>query len=249
MSGVVPTRRPVLYERAGLDGLCPSPVCWRSRIALAVKGVEVERRPMRFADVDALAGATGSRTVPVLAIDDAMVVSSDAIAAHLDATAPAGPRLMADGDQAAGAELERELGSRIGPLVAADFLRRLLPEDRVYFKESREARFGRSFEELEKLRAGLELDLAFSIGRLEPQLEEHRYLGGDEIGWLDIVAYTYIAWIGFASPRSMPELVNPVRTWFERHDAEWRAYCLAPSIPDETPQDDDSQDPGAEPTP
>ncbi len=223
--------RPILYERAGAGGLCPSPVCWRTRIALALKGVKAERRPMRFADVDKLEEITGSRTVPVLSHRGAMIVNSDAIAAHLDGVTAGTPALMTESAAAAGANLERELGARIGPLVAADFLSRLQPEDRVYFKESREARYGRSFEELETLRAGLELDLAFTLGRLEPQLEEHRYLAGDEIGWVDVVTYTYIAWIAFASPRSMPELVNPVRTWFERHDAEWRPVIMEPSVP------------------
>lgn len=239
------TAKPILYERAGVDGLCPSPVCWRARIALALKGVEVERRAMRFADVEELAATTGSRTVPVLAVDGAMIVNSDAIAAHLDAVAPSGPQLMAGDAATVGADLERELGARIGPLVGADFQRRLLPEDRDYFKQSREARYGRSFEEFEALRGGLELDLAFSLGRLEPQLDEHRYLGGDEIAWSDIVAYSYIAWIAFASPRSMPELVNPVRTWFERLDADWRAICLEPTVPEEPVL----EEPAAEPAP
>jgi len=225
--------RHVLYERAGLDGLCPSPVCWRTRIALALKGVDAERRAMRFADVDRLAEITGSRTVPVLAVDGAMVVGSDAIAARLDAMVPDDMPLMRDDAATVGADLEREFSNRIGPLVSADFMRRLLPEDRDYYQQSREARFGKTFEELETLRPGLELDLAFSLGRIEPQLENHRYLGGDEIGWIDIMVYSYLAWIAFASPRSVPELVNPVRTWFERHDAEWRTICLEPSIPPE----------------
>lgn len=228
--------RPILYERAGVDGLCPSPFCWRSRITLAIKGVAAERRAMRFADVDRLAEITGSRTVPVLAVDGAMVVGSDAIATHLDATVRDAPRVMADGSAEAGAELERELGARIGPLIGADFQRRLLAEDRDYYRRSREARYGRSFDELEGVRPGLELDLAFSIGRLEPRLEEHRYLAGDEIGWVDIVAYTYLLSIAFGSPRSMPELVNPVRTWFERRDAEWRSICLEPSVPESGPE-------------
>lgn len=223
--------RPILYERAGVDGLCPSPVCWRARIVLALKGVDAGRRALRFADVELLAGETGSRTVPVLAMDGVVIATSDAIAAHLDAMLPSGPRLMGDEAAAAGADLEREFGARIGPLVCADFRRRLLPEDRDYYAESRQARYGRSFEQLEAIRSGLELDLAFSIGRLEPRLDESRNLAGEEPGWQDIVVYTYLLWTGFASPRSMPELVNPVRTWFERLDADWRTICLEPTVP------------------
>lgn len=225
------TGRPILYERAGVDGICPSPVCWRARIALAIKQVEAVRQPVRFVDVDRLAALTGSRTVPVLKAGGATVIDSDAIAAHLDAAVPDGPRLLDAATAAAGSDLDREFGARVGPLVCADFGRRLLPEDRTYYAESRRARYGRSIEELEALRAGLELDLAFSLGRLEPRLEESRNLAGEEPGWPDMVVYTYLLWVAFASPRSMPELVNPVRTWFERHDAAWRTICLEPTEP------------------
>lgn len=234
------TGRPILYERAGLDGLCPSPVCWRARIALAVKGVEATRRALRFVDVDRLAEVTGSRTVPVLSAEGGFIVNSDAIAARLDTLVPSGPQLMGDGAAAVGGDLEREFGSRIGPLVCADFRRRLLPEDRDYYAESRQARYGRSFAELEALRSGLELDLAFSIGRLEPRLEDSRNLAGENPSWPDIVVYTYLLWIDFASPRSMPELVNPVRTWFERLDADWRSVCLEPTVPPPAAEEPDS---------
>lgn len=221
--------RPTLYERMGVDGVCPSPVCWRARIALALKGVECEHRAVRFADVDRLAEVTGSRTVPVLAWGGALIVNSDAIAAHLDVTLPDRPRLLGDGAAEAAVGIERDLGMRIALLAAVDFPRRLVPEDRAYYQSSREARFGKSFEELEAMRAGLELDLAFSIGRLETKLDGRRHLAGDAVGWPDIVAYADLLWLEFASPRAMPELVNPVRGWFDRLDSEWRPICLAPS--------------------
>ena len=119
MTGPRHLARPILYERAGADGLCPSPVCWRARIALAVKGVDAERRALRFADVELLARETGSRTVPVFATGGATIVDSDAIAAHLDAAVPSGPRLLGEGAAAAGAELEREFSARVGPLVSS----------------------------------------------------------------------------------------------------------------------------------
>src|SRR5690606_19953260 len=137
------TPRPILYERLGTDGLCPSPVCWRARIALAVKGVEAERRALRFGDVEPLARISGTRTVPVRAPGAATSAGSAALDAHPDAARPDGPRLT--GDTAAfGAELDRELAVRIGPLVSSNFRRRRLREDRDYYAESRQARYGRS---------------------------------------------------------------------------------------------------------
>ena len=56
----------ILHERVGLDGRRPSPFSWRIRYALAHKGVAVEYRPTRFADVDAIERLSGQRMVPVL---------------------------------------------------------------------------------------------------------------------------------------------------------------------------------------
>jgi hypothetical protein len=50
---------PTMYERIGLDGRRPSPFSWRIRYALAHKGVEVDYKPTRFADVGIIRELSG----------------------------------------------------------------------------------------------------------------------------------------------------------------------------------------------
>jgi len=44
----------VMYELVGFEGRRPSPFSWRIRYALTHKGVDVDYRPVRFADVDTI---------------------------------------------------------------------------------------------------------------------------------------------------------------------------------------------------
>ncbi|MFX8608809.1 glutathione S-transferase N-terminal domain-containing protein, partial [Acinetobacter baumannii] len=77
-----------LFELCGREpGRLFSPYCWRSRMALAHKGLAVETVPWRFTETGRLAFA-GSKTVPVLVDGDTAVADSAAIAEHLDAAYP-----------------------------------------------------------------------------------------------------------------------------------------------------------------
>src|SRR6202043_1137184 len=62
-----------LYDLAGAEADRRfSPFCWRTRMALAHKGLEVETVPWRFTEKDRLPQPNGGR-VPVI-VDDARVV-------------------------------------------------------------------------------------------------------------------------------------------------------------------------------
>lgn len=223
------SKTPVLFERRGANGLCPSTVCWRVRIALAVKGLEYQRRPMRFVDADDFAAELGTRQVPVLVDGKKTIVGSDSIAAHLDQTR-IGPSVGPANDPGPSTDmLEADLGSRILPLAAQDMLSHLVPEDRDYYRSSREKRLGASFEALEAKRAAAELDLAFAIGRLDEALAARPYLAGDGPGWSDIVAFCFLFWIDHVSPRSMPELPDSVRAWYDERRDAWSSICLEPA--------------------
>ena len=68
MGEIRPTRaNRVLYDLAGAeDDRRFSPYCWRSKMALAHKGLEVKTVPWRFTDKEAIR-FSGQGRVPVLA--------------------------------------------------------------------------------------------------------------------------------------------------------------------------------------
>src|SRR5262249_41808890 len=74
----------VMYERIGADGRRPSPFSWRIRYALAHKGVPVEFRHVRFADVETIRGLSGQHFVPIVVHGDKVVHDSWNIARYLE---------------------------------------------------------------------------------------------------------------------------------------------------------------------
>src|ERR1700722_4846312 len=60
----------IMYERIGLQERRPSPFSWRVRYALAHKGVPVEYRPVRVADVETIRALSGQDKVPIVVATD-----------------------------------------------------------------------------------------------------------------------------------------------------------------------------------
>jgi glutathione S-transferase len=135
-----------LFELVGTEEDRPfSPYCWRTRMALAHKGLAATSIPWRFTEKDALA-PHNSEKVPVLLDGEHAVSDSWAIATYLEDTYPDRPSLF-------GGEGGRAMGRMINwwgdavvipgmvPLIVADIHAHLGPADQAYFRQSREARF------------------------------------------------------------------------------------------------------------
>ena len=79
-----------LYDLAGVEADRRfSPFCWRTRMALAHKGLEVETVPWRFTETDKIA-FSGQGKVPVIVDRGKTVYDSWTIADHLDVSEPCG---------------------------------------------------------------------------------------------------------------------------------------------------------------
>jgi glutathione S-transferase len=117
----------VMYERVGHDGRRPSPFSWRIRYALAHKGVPVEFRLVRFADVETIRGLSGQHFTPIIVDDGRVVHDSWNIARHLEDCYPDRPSLFG-GD--AGRGLAR-LASQWADHILAPAIRRLIAADFV----------------------------------------------------------------------------------------------------------------------
>ncbi|MGH7837282.1 MAG: glutathione S-transferase N-terminal domain-containing protein, partial [Candidatus Binataceae bacterium] len=141
-----------LYDLAGAEpNRRFSPYCWRVKLALAHKQLEVETIPWRLSDKPLIAFANWER-VPVIVDEGQPVVDSWSIAAYLETAYASRPSLFGG---AAGQSLARfynawadtALQPAMIRFVALDIFNHLAPEDRAYFRQSREARFGVTLEE------------------------------------------------------------------------------------------------------
>ncbi len=142
-----------LFELVGTDEARPfSPFCWRTRMALAHKGLSAQSIPWRFTEKDAIA-PHNSEKVPVLIDGETAIVDSWAIANYLEDTYPDRPSLFGgEGGRAIGRMLNwwgdvTVIGGMF-PLIVADIPGHLRPVDAAYFRSTREARFGKPLEEV-----------------------------------------------------------------------------------------------------
>jgi glutathione S-transferase len=213
----------ILYDLAGADPARRfSPFCWRTRLALAHKGLPVETIPWRFTEKEKL-GFSGQGLVPVLVDDGRVVSDSWAIACWLEDEYPDRPLLFGG---AGGRAMARFLNSwadgvlhpGVARLVVADIAALLAPTDQDYFRESRERRFGMKLEQVvaerERSVEGFRRDLL----PLRLTLRAQPWLGGEAPNYADYIAFGAFQWARVCSPFPLLAADDPV--------AEWRGRML-----------------------
>jgi glutathione S-transferase len=210
----------VLYDLAGADpDIRFSPYCWRTRFALAHKGVPVETVPWRFTDTDVIA-FSGQAKVPVIRDDGKVVFDSWLIAEYLE-------------DQYSGATLfgcptgqgharfinawaDAVLVAGIARFIIRDLFDIIDPKDRAYFRTSREARFGTT---LEAVQTGRESRLASFRDLLTPirlVLRGQEWLGGAAPSYADHIVAGTLMWPRCASRFELLASDDPVTAWLQR---------------------------------
>jgi glutathione S-transferase len=197
----LPAMSILLYELVGRDDRRFSPYCWRTRMALAHKGLEVEQVPVKFTDKDKIA-FSDQKLVPILVDGQRTVADSWAIACHLEDAYPDRPSLFG------GPTLIRPV---IGDLFAV-----IHPDDRRYFRETREARFGATIESLHATRAE-HVDAARRA--LEPArltLAEQPNLSGKTPAYGDYILFGSLQWLRLTSPLPIIAPDDPIHGWRER---------------------------------
>jgi glutathione S-transferase len=211
----------LLYDLAGADpALRFSPFCWRIRLALAHKALDVETTPWRFTEKDRIA-ATGQGLVPVLVDGDRTLHESWAIAEYLDATYPAAPSLFGGPAALAATRFinswtDSILHPWVARMVVRDILDCLSPVDVAYFRESREKRFGMP---LEAVVAEREANLPAFRKDLQPlriTLRAQPFLAGAAPAYADYIVFGAFQWARCTSGFRLLEADDPVHAWRER---------------------------------
>jgi glutathione S-transferase len=209
----------ILYDLVGVEDRRFSPHCWRTRMALAHKGLTCEARPTRFGDIASVAGGQFS-TIPVIEDGGRQIADSWAIARYLEETYPDRSLFGGPGGETLTRFLQNwsvvVLHAGIAPMIVLDILEHLVPEDRAYFRESREKRFGRSLEEVQAGRATRLEGFRKSLEPLRRTLQEEPFVGGAEPLYADYLVFGAFQWARTISPFQLLEDDDPIKLWFER---------------------------------
>ncbi|QPC87332.1 glutathione S-transferase family protein [Mesorhizobium sp. NBSH29] len=227
-----------LYDLVGSDPARPfSPHCWKTRMALAHKGLDFTSIPVRFTEIPKIEGGA-PKIVPVIRDGDTVVADSFAIALYLEENYADRPTLFGGaGGEAMARFIERWSQSTLHPYLGSaalvDIHERLGAQDKEYFRSTREARYKRTLEEVV---AGREAGLVAFRHALEPlrqTLGFHPWIGGQTPLFADYIIFGALQWMRVISPFQPLAEDDVISAWFERcldlHGAAGKAVSAVDS--------------------
>ena len=182
-----------LYELVDGNGRRYSPYCWRTRMALAHKGLDAAMELCWHSDKKL--SFSGQSLVPVL-VDGARVVSDSwNIACYLDEAYPDRPMLM---DGAQGQSFAKFINTWTDTIVGRPLVRSLYLDiwktlhpdaDRDRFRKLREERNGATLEVLYANRATDFEELNRAIAPLNELLRNQPFIAGDAPAYVDYIVF------------------------------------------------------------
>jgi len=207
-----------LYDLAGAEADRRfSPFCWRTRMALAHKELAVETVPWRFTEKDEIA-FSGQGRVPVIRDGDRVVSDSTVIADYLEEHYPDRPSLFGgEAGQALGRFVANWTETVVHPglfrFVVLDIFRHVAPQDREYFRRSREERLGTTLEAYVADRESRLPAFRDSLAPLRRTVERQPFLGGNAPFYADYIVFGAFQWARSISDFELLAADDPVAAW------------------------------------
>lgn len=211
-----------LYDLIFDKDLRPSPYCWRTKLALKHKGLAWRDEPMGFTEKQKIAFADAT-TVPVIHDGTKVVKDSWAIALHLDQAYLDKPLFPNDPTKAYGRFVngwaDAVINPLLFPLVVADLVEAVRPQDKAYIVESRGKRIGTTdfatFQKSARDKGTASLRLALEPARRV--LGEQPFLSGATPAYADYIVYGSLLWPQTISPGfELLDKDDPVYAWRDR---------------------------------
>jgi len=210
-----------LYELCGAEDRRFSPFCWRTRMALAHKGLDPDEIiPVGFTEKEKIA-FSGQELVPVIIDNGKTVADSWDIACYLEDAYPECPTLFGC-DAALGEALfinnwaTRVLIVELFPMIVKDIFDRVREEDREYFRKTREKWMKGKLEEVQATRGTRIEPFRKHLDPLRYTLEKEPFLCGKAPAYADYIVFGVFQWARHASPFILLSNNDPVREWRER---------------------------------
>lgn len=210
-----------LYELQGQDDKRFSPFCWRTRMALAHKGLEATFEPVQFGQKNKIA-FSDQKLVPVLCDGETVVTDSWAIACYLEDSYPDAASLFGG---PVGQGLARHINFWVDMSVHPALARAIMADvhdnavdaaDQAYFRETRENRFGMTLEEF---CTRSEADVSKLHNVLSPAiatLDAQPFLSGDAPAYADYILFGTVKWAAASTDRIVFPDDGPFGAWLVR---------------------------------
>jgi glutathione S-transferase len=189
-------------------------------MALAHKGLEAQSIPWRFTEQQAIAPYK-SEKVPVLLDGDKAIADSWAIANYLEDAYPDRPSLFGgEGGRATARMLhwwgDIAVNAAIFPLIIADIHSQLRPTEQGYFRQTREARFGKTLEDIAANRDSAVEGFRKGLHPMRLTLKSQPFLGGAAPNYADYTMFGGFLWARAVSPFQLLKPEDPVYAWREK---------------------------------
>ena len=207
-----------MYDLAGAEvDRRFSPFCWRSKMALAHKGLAVETVPWRFTEKDTLPRPNRGR-VPVIIDGDQVVHDSTAIADYLEERYPDRPSLFGGTGGRALTRFvqnwtETVLQTGLFRLVVLDIHRHCASQDKPYFRRSREESLSATLEDVVCDRQARLPEFRASLNPLRRTVERQDFVSGSSLAYADYVVFGAFQWARAISDFEVLLADDPVRAW------------------------------------
>ena len=210
-----------LYDLAGKeDNRRFSPYCWRVRMALAHKELDVNTIAWRFTEKDAIA-QSNQLSVPVIINDDDCISDSWNIACYLDEKYPNSPALFETSKDKALSQfiknwVERDLFPHFIRILALDIHDHLHDKDKAYFRETRELRFKTTLEDFTSNTEKSIKDLNIALSPARATLNTQPYLCGAQAAFADYILFAAFQWARCVSPTQLLMPDDVIYEWREK---------------------------------
>ncbi len=210
-----------VYDLAGADADRRfSPYCWRTKLALAHKGLDFDAVATRFLDIPEILGG-GHKSVPVLVDEDRVISDSWRIADYLEEQYPDRPPLNAGpAGRAQTMFIDNWVGAAIYgglfQLILKDIYDVLDDANQAYFRQSREARIGMSLEDWHAQRDGKLDGFRRGLQPLRQTVSGQPFICGEQPMYADYIAVAGFAWAHGVSDYEILADDDPVDAWRRR---------------------------------
>jgi glutathione S-transferase len=210
-----------LFELKLEDGRSASPFVWRIRYALAHKGLGFRATQLGFTEIATSFGGR-FKTVPILEHGDTLLGESWDIAEYLDRAFPGRPLLFSGPAEIAMVRLmdtwfSAEVMRKMFRVYVKDVHDAAHPQDRPYFRESREKNLkGATLESFAAQRASHLPAIRAALTPLRTHLTKFPFLGGSAPNYADYIALSAFHWVATVGTLPLLSADDSLRTWLDR---------------------------------